>query len=481
VLSVLNPSDDIPHLFLRAVSYLRVSTPRQASNGFDEEGHSIPAQRDANRRRAHELGALVAAEFVDRGRSGRSTARPELQRMLDYIRSHEVDYVIVHKVDRLARNRGDDAHLTDEIHAAGAKLVSTTEAINASPSGRLLHGIMASIAEFYSQNLATEVMKGMRQKASNGGTPGRAPLGYLNERRFDDDGREIRTIVIDPDRGPHITWAFRAYASGEWSITRLAAVLNDRGMTTKPGPNTQAQPLTARSVHHLLRNAYYQGTVTFNGVEHPGRHEPLIDPVTWAAVQDMLAAHRNGERSRVHDHYLKGTVFCFECGRRLIVQSTQTKSGRVYDYFVCHRRRDSTCTQRKALPIAIVEQRVEDLYRSIQLSPQQRKRVEQVALASLRRRQTINVERLDSLAEQATAVETNRTKLLNAYYAEALPRDLFLAEQRRLTAERARLDRERRRTETDRASLEAQVRDALDLLEDAHATYASASRRCGSS
>ncbi|WGT46748.1 recombinase family protein [Tessaracoccus lacteus] len=336
-------------------------------------------------------------------------------------------------------------------------------------------GIMASIAEFYSQNLATEVMKGMRQKASNGGTPGRAPLGYLNERRFDDDGREIRTIVIDPDRGPHITWAFRAYASGEWSITRLAAVLNDRGMTTKPGPNTQAQPLTARSVHHLLRNAYYQGTVTFNGVEHPGRHEPLIDPVTWAAVQDMLAAHRNGERSRVHDHYLKGTVFCFECGRRLIVQSTQTKSGRVYDYFVCHRRRDSTCTQRKALHIAIVEQRVEDLYRSIQLSPQQRKRVEQVALASLRRRQTINVERLDSLAEQATAVETNRTKLLNAYYAEALPRDLFLAEQRRLTAERARLDRERRRTETDRASLEAQVRDALDLLEDAHATYASAS------
>lgn len=140
MLSVLNPSDDIPHLFLRAVSYLRVSTPRQASNGFDEEGHSIPAQRDANRRRAHELGALVAAEFVDRGRSGRSTARPELQRMLDYIRSHEVDYVIVHKVDRLARNRGDDAHLTDEIHAAGAKLVSTTEAINASPSGRLLHG-----------------------------------------------------------------------------------------------------------------------------------------------------------------------------------------------------------------------------------------------------------------------------------------------------------------------------------------------------
>lgn len=169
---MLNPSDSVPLPLLRAVSYLRVSTSRQASNGFDEEGHPIPAQREANRRRAHELGALIAAEFVDRGHSGRSTARPELQRMLDYIRSHEVDYVIVHKVDRLARNRGDDTHLTDEIHAAGARLVSTTEAINASPSGRLLHGIMASIAEFYSQNLATEVMKGMRQKATAWMNPG---------------------------------------------------------------------------------------------------------------------------------------------------------------------------------------------------------------------------------------------------------------------------------------------------------------------
>ena len=64
-------------------------------------------------------------------------------------------------------------------------------------------GIMASSAEFYSQNLATEVMKVMRQKAIHGGTPGRAPLGYLNERRYD-DGREVRAITIDPERAEHI-------------------------------------------------------------------------------------------------------------------------------------------------------------------------------------------------------------------------------------------------------------------------------------
>ena len=81
--------------------------------------------------------------------------------------------------------------------------------------------------------------------------------------------------------------------------------------------------------------------------------------MTWATVQDILTARRNGERSRVHDHYLKGTVFCIECGRRLIMQHTRTKIGRVYEYFVCHRRRDTTCPQRKALPIGRVEQQVE--------------------------------------------------------------------------------------------------------------------------
>lgn len=83
--------------------------------------------------------------------------------MLECIQDRPVDFVIVHKIDRLARNRADDSAITKTIQGAGAYLVSTTEAISTTSSGRLLHRIMASIAEFYSQNLVTEVMKGMRQ------------------------------------------------------------------------------------------------------------------------------------------------------------------------------------------------------------------------------------------------------------------------------------------------------------------------------
>jgi DNA invertase Pin-like site-specific DNA recombinase len=200
-----------------AVLYLRVSTKDQAHKGGEAEGFSIPAQRDAGRRKAASLGAVIVEEFVDAGESAKSADRPALQRMLRYLRNNRVAFVVVHKVDRLARNRADDLEITLAIRAAGAELVSCTENIDDTPSGVLLHGIMSSIAEFYSRNLAHEVAKGLVQKAKSGGTPGKAPVGYLNTRRYE-SGREIRTVEVDPARAPLVQWAFEAYADGEWRV-----------------------------------------------------------------------------------------------------------------------------------------------------------------------------------------------------------------------------------------------------------------------
>ena len=63
---------------------------------------------------------------------------------------------------------------------ASVRLISTSENIDQSPGGILLHGIMSSIDEFYSRNLANGVIKGMGEKARNGETLGKAPLGYRN-------------------------------------------------------------------------------------------------------------------------------------------------------------------------------------------------------------------------------------------------------------------------------------------------------------
>ena len=72
-----------------AVSYLRVSTRGQAERGGGhDEGFSIPAQREANKKKAASLGAMVGKEFVDRGASAKSADRPQLQAMLEYVREN---------------------------------------------------------------------------------------------------------------------------------------------------------------------------------------------------------------------------------------------------------------------------------------------------------------------------------------------------------------------------------------------------------
>lgn len=459
-------------LLFSAVSYIRVSTTRQAKRGNARDGFSIPAQREANRRQAHGLGALIAAEFVERGQSGRNTNRPELQRMLAYIREHSVDYVIVHKLDRLARSRADDIAITQAIRDTGARLVSSTEGIDASPNGTLLHGIMASIAEFYSRNLAQEVMKGMRQKVIQGGTPSRAPLGYLNVRSQTDDGREFRTISVDPERAPHVAWAFESYVSGDWSVAQLVAALEERGLRTRPTPARSSAVPTVTSFHRILTNPYYKGIVTLNGAEHVGSHEPLVSAATWEAVQRLLKSRRTGERNRIHTHYLKSTIYCFNCHRRLLVHKARSKTGRIYDYFVCSGRQKGTprCTQR-ALPMADVEKRVERAYTSFELAPLKRQRIERDYRQRFDAAAESRAKKVTELDEQNEALKSRQGKLLDLYCSDGIPREVLTREQHKLSEALIQAAAERKRLDVGLSTRMQQVSDTLDLLEDAHARY----------
>lgn len=250
----------------RAAIYLRVSTVAQATRGREPEGYSIPAQREACQAKAAELDAEVVAEYVDRGESAKTADRPELKALLARLDAErDLDLVIVHKVDRLARNRYDDATITYALHEAGVALVSVTENIDSTPVGAFMHAIVAANAEFYSANLAAEAKKGLVQKAKTGGTPHRAPLGYLNVRKLI-EGQEIRTVEIDPERAPHIRWAFAAYGSGAHTLDTLFAALTERGLRTRPTAKKPAKPLSLSQLATLLQNPYYVGTVRYAGL-----------------------------------------------------------------------------------------------------------------------------------------------------------------------------------------------------------------------
>ena len=459
----------------RAVSYIRVSTREQAERAGAEEGFSIPAQREANKKKAASMGALIVKEFVDRGESARSANRPELQKMLRYLReTPDVDYVIVHKLDRLARNRADDVEINQAFEAAGVRLVSTSENIDQTPGGILLHGIMSSIAEFYSRNLSNEVLKGMGEKARNGGTNGKAPLGYRNVRGRDAQGREIRTVELDPDRAPLMRLAFTEYATGNWTVAALTDHLASLGLDLPATPTRPAKPITQGRLHTLLRHPYYKGVVTFQGVEYPGQHEPLVDAETWQIVQNILDSHRNGERQRIHNHHLKTTIACGLCGARLIVQNAKNSRGVVYPYFVCARRQRSHDCAFRAVLIDEVDIRVTDLYKSIYLSAQDRECIERYLLAQLQQIEATSDRDIRSLTTRRTNMEDQRRQLLHAHYAGAVPLDLLKEEQDRLTSAIQAIQRRLNDYQADAKLVRDHIEQALSPLEDCYRLYQAA-------
>ncbi len=395
-------------------------------------------------------------------------------RMIQYVAKHKTNYCIVHKVDRLARNRADDVSIHLALQQCGVMLVSATENIDETPSGMLLHGIMSTIAEFYSRNLATEVTKGMTQKAIGGGTNGRAPIGYLNVRKRDELGREVRTIELDPERAPMIEWAFKAYASGNWSVSQLHDELTSRGLRSLPTPKRAAKPLAVSTVHRLLTNPYYKGDVVYRGTRYKGNHPVLVPTEVWYQVQSVLTAHQcAAEATQVHGHYLKGTVHCGQCGSRLIVSNAKNRHGNVYCYFVCSGRHSkrTDCT-RQAMLIEDVEKLVEDYYTRVQITPAQQDALAGMLHHEFDRLMAAETEELERLTTNRDRLEGEQDRLMQAHYADAIPLSVLKREQDRIVAE---LDQVTRRIDAhhgDYADARAHLGDALGLLANCADIYA---------
>jgi site-specific DNA recombinase len=452
---------------MRCVIYLRVSTREQAEKGEGEEGFSIPAQREACTRHIRDAGWNLVDEYVDRGESARSADRPALKAMLARIAEERgADAVVVHKIDRLARNMEDHVAIRALLRRKGVALVSVAENVEETASGRLVEGIHALMAEFYSANLAAEIKKGLTQKAKMGGFPHGAPLGYANLREVI-AGHHVAHIVPDPERASLITAAFQSHATGEWTLQRLAGELAHRGLTNRGRRDREPKAITWQGLAKILANPVYVGIVEWNGVQHPGTHEALIDPETFRRVQELLAARAaRGTRERKHPHYLKGLLHCGVCGRRLSIQHSKGR----YTYFFCLGQKNDpagTCRERY-LAAEDLEAQVEEIYTRIQLPASWAERLREEMAAEIVERERADAAQRELLTRRLAKAEGQRRKLLDAYYGGAIDVPTLKAEQARIGADiEATKDR--------LADLDASLGEWQEILELA-ATFAV---RCG--
>ncbi len=445
---------------MKAVIYLRVSTKEQA-----EEGYSIPAQAEACRRFIADRGWELADEYVDRGESARTADRPQLQAMLARLaEDRSIEGLLVHKLDRLARNLEDHAAVRAALRKAGVQLHSVTESLEESASGKLVEGILASIAEFYSANLSQEIKKGIDQKASQGGWPTIAPIGYRNVRR-EGGGRRGEALLERDQRAPLVTWAFDRYATGSWTLARLAEALAEKGLRNRRG---SAPGVSA--VHRMLRNPVYAGVVRWKGVEYEGRHTALVPRGAFERVQQVLDAHSSGgERSWKHDHYLKGTLLCAGCGSRLYYVVAKGRFG----YFRCIGRntRRKRCSQGGYVSAQELERRVERLYADVRIPSALERRLERTLRAEVAERERHRAEAAVFLGRRLRQLANEREKLLRAYYLDAIDVEMLKREQSRINADVAEAEAQLANDGEKLKQAKAVIDLALDLAKNCAASY----------
>ena len=226
----------------------------------------------------------------------------------------------------------------------------------------------------------------------------------------------------------------------------------------------------------MLTNPYYKGSVRYQGVTYAGVHEAIVPNEVWDQVQTVLGTHRSAaDATQVHEHYLKGTVFCAQCGSRLLVCNAKSSQGTIYPYFVCASRHGGRgdCT-RQAMLIEHVERLVERFYARVQISSETMRALSSMLHAKFDQMMSEGAAELADLATRRTQLEGEQQKLLQAHYAGAIPLDLLKKEQDRITASLETIAHRIAAHHGHYAEARANLDDSLELLSNVADIYANA-------
>lgn len=461
-----------------SVLYLRVSDVRQTKTAIDidPEGNSIATQRVLGEKKAASLNAPVSKTFVEPGISARSVEkRKAFQELMEYLPDHpEVKYVIVYARSRAFRNYFDGALVKRQLEALGVKIISIRENFGDGIFAEAMEAITDVFNEVQSRQSGEDISIKMRHKAENGGTIGRARVGYLNARH-EIDGFLVNTIAIDPKRGPLVALGFELYATGEYTLERLATAMEDRGLTTRPSAKRAEQPVTFKQWHRMLQDPYYVGFVTYKDEQFPGRHEPLVSHRLFAAVQTVLANRsKNGSRERIHRHYLRGLLFCQRCHERghesRLIYTESTGRGGTYQYFACTGRTNFGCDM-PTLAAWQIENKIIDYYETTQPPAGFVDTIEHMLAEALSDAQR-NVENLkQSVNERLARLDSQEGRLLDLLADGTLPSAKVRTRLHKIETDRARLAEQAVDVDKQLAIGSHALNLSLAMMTEPHRTY----------
>jgi len=309
---------------MNSVIYARYSDSSQREE-------SIEGQVLACKKYAEENGMAIIHEYIDRAMTATNDNRPQFQQMLLDSSNEQFEIVLVYQLDRFARNRHDSVTNKTLLAKNGVRVLSVTEHFSDDPEGKLIEGILESIADYFSLDLARKVRRGMRINAEkeiyNGGT---LPLGYKID--------ENRKFQIDPITAPIVVRVFERYANGD-SVNAIIEELNENGVRT-----TRGTPFKKNSFSGLLRNKRYLGYYINCGVEIPNESLRIVSDELFESVQQRNSKHVVVPASK-DKFLLTGKLYCGNCEKMMPGTSGTSHTGNTYNYYMCNKSR-GTCTKK---------------------------------------------------------------------------------------------------------------------------------------
>jgi site-specific DNA recombinase len=428
--------------------YIRVSTAKQG-----EKGVSLQEQRNAIEVYAQRYGLAIAQWFEER-ESAAKRGRPVFAQMMRQLRQGKAQGVIIHKIDRSARNLKDWADLGElidsgvEVHFANESLDLHTR------GGRLSADIQAVVASDYIRNLREETRKGFYGRLKQGLYPLPAPLGYL-------DRGKGKIKDVDPLTAPIIAKAFELYSSRQYSLHRLLAEITRLGLR-----NRKSRPLSLTGLSTILNNPFYMGIlrVKTTGELFPGAHKPLISKPVFDRVQ-MILEGKTVDRLVRHDFTYRRLVRCAGCGRSLI---GELQKGHVY--YRCQTRQCPTKTVREEL----IETSVERVIALLVLDDGELNYVASWLENARAHQDTFRQEELQRMKLRLDGIRNRLARLTDAFIDGVLDKPLFEERKNALVLEEKEIRQLIDSLESGNSGWLRQLEEFLELVKNAPFAYKNA-------
>jgi DNA invertase Pin-like site-specific DNA recombinase len=426
-------------------AYIRVSTARQG-----EQGVSLQQQRDAIERYAQRSELPISRWFEEQETAAKS-GRPLFGKMIRLLKRRQAKGVLIHKIDRSARNLRDWADL-GELIDHGVEVHFANESLDLrSRGGRLSADIQAVVAADYIRNLREETKKGFYGRLKQGLYPMPAPVGYVNIGK----GQPKRP---DPIKARLVRSVFDLYATARYSLKTLRAEADAMGLRGRSG-----KAVTLNGISKILNNPFYVGLIRIerNKETYRGVHEPIVTKATFDRVQDILQGRLNTRAIR-HDFLFRRRLTCQSCTYSLI---GETHKGHVY--YRCQTPDCPTTSIREEYADSVFLQR----FQTLSFADEERCYFWQEA-SRLRADDNQNQEKaIAALKLQLAQIDERLNRLTDAYVDRLIDKDLFEQRKDALLMERAGMADQLRQWQAGKNTMSELVAEILERAQSAYLAY----------